>query len=67
MVGVIGSRLTNKNWHKADQGNAVMELKYFGMEINDKEARNVSSDFKFRMTKNLKYCNGIQFLYFVSH
>lgn len=55
------------NWHKVDQGNAVMELKYFGTEINDKEARNVASAFKFRMTKNSKYCNGIEFLYFVSY
>lgn len=54
------------NWKKLDEHNAVMELKYSSGDNDDKEARDIANKFSFRMTKNSKYVNGIEKLYFVN-
>lgn len=50
-------------WRKTTRENAVVELKYSSADNNDKEARNITSKFQFRMTKSSKYVIGIESLF----
>jgi SPX domain protein involved in polyphosphate accumulation len=46
-------------WRKLMRRNAVVELKYSSANDDDKQARNITSTFGFRMTKSSKYVTGV--------